>query len=232
MRIISVFRHTIFALSLVACASSGAWAAKTGDVITNSLLMDLIYVEAGTYAMGSKNSSSEHSRHQVTLTKPFYLAAREVTQEEWTFLMGYNPTDKGNYGRIDPKDKINIGRKNPVTNMTWDEAQRFIKKLNEREKTTRYRLPTEAEWEIASRAGTTYSDYFFADTWDDAFARGERISRYAWYANNADKRIHPVGQKDPNPWGFYDIYGNAAEWVNDKGRLMKRGAKNLPCVLR
>jgi formylglycine-generating enzyme required for sulfatase activity len=131
---------------------------------------------------------------EVTISRPFYLGKYVVTQEQWTSVMGENPSHFK-------------GLTNPVERVSWDDVQVFIQKLNEKEGTSGYRLPTEAEWEHAARAGTK-TDYFFGDA-------VEQLDRYAWHGRNAGGKTHPVGQKEPNPWGLYDIYGNVWEWVQD-----------------
>jgi formylglycine-generating enzyme required for sulfatase activity len=95
----------------------------------------------------------------------------------------------------------------PVEQVSWDDVQEFIKKLNEKEGTDKYRLPSEAEWEYACRAGTA-TRYSLGD--DES-----KLGDYAWYADNSDWKTHPVGQKKPNPWGLYDMHGNVWEWVQD-----------------
>jgi formylglycine-generating enzyme required for sulfatase activity len=141
---------------------------------------------------------SEAPKHRVRITKPFYLGLCEVTQAEYERVMGNNPSRfKGDPNR-------------PVEQVSWDEASAFCRKLGElpREKSASavYRLPTEAEWEYACRAGTT--------TWsgtDDEAALKEQ----AWFAANAGGTTHPVGQKPPNAWGLYDVHGNAWERCQD-----------------
>jgi formylglycine-generating enzyme required for sulfatase activity len=99
------------------------------------------------------------------------------------------------------------GRNNPVEQVSWDDVQVFICRLNEREGHDRYRLPTEAEWEYAAKAGTT-GVYSFGDDEDS-------LGRYAWYWDNSGNETHPVAQKQPNPWGLYDMHGNVWELVQD-----------------
>ncbi|MDR3037724.1 MAG: formylglycine-generating enzyme family protein, partial [Candidatus Adiutrix sp.] len=128
------------------------------------------------------------------------------TQEQWQTVMGSNPSNFR-------------GQTNPVENVSWNDVQEFIRKLNQKEQKKEgheYRLPTEAEWEYAARAGTK-ATYFFAD---DAkplgnYALNTTLGNYAWYKMNSEGITHPVGGKKPNPWGLYDIYGNVWEWVQD-----------------
>jgi formylglycine-generating enzyme required for sulfatase activity len=132
--------------------------------------------------------------HTVTISKPYYIGKYEVTQEQWYAVMGNNPA-------YFPE------RKNPVERVSWDDAQEFIKRLNQKEGHNRYRLPTEAEWEYAARAGSASAYSFGDDT--------GQLVRYAWYGVNSGNKTHPVGQKEPNAWGLYDMYGNVIEWVQD-----------------
>jgi len=130
----------------------------------------------------------------VTISQPFYLGVYEVTQKQWHAVMGDNPSKfKGSH--------------NPMDQVSWYDAQVFIRKLNEKEGHDRYRLPTEAEWEHAARAGTK-TEYFFGNN-------EKKWGQYAWLDKNSGGKSHPVGQKKPNPWGLYDIYGNVSEWVHD-----------------
>ena len=156
--------------------------------------MKFTLIPAGELMMGSNEYPVENHIHKVKINKPFYLGTYLITQREWKAVMGDNPSDfKG--------DDL------PVENVSWYDVQEFIKVLNEKEEgADRYRLPSEAEWEYACRAGTTTA-YSFGD--------GEsRLNNYAWYGDSDDK-THPVGKKEPNPYGLYDIHGNVGEWVQD-----------------
>ena len=115
-----------------------------------------------------------------------------------------------------PSEFKNCGDDYPVENVSWNDAQDFIKKLNEKEKTDKYRLPTEAEWEYACRAGTT-TDFFFGDD-------PSELSEYAWFKDNTNWRTHPVAASKPNPWGLYDMHGNVWEWVEDDWHTNYTGA--------
>ncbi|WP_231585655.1 formylglycine-generating enzyme family protein [Methanosarcina sp. WWM596] len=178
----------------------------------NSIGMEFVPVPAGEFDMGS--SSREKRRklwespvHRVSIKKPFYLGRYPVTQEQWSKVMGYNPSDFR-------------GEKYPIETVSWEEAQAFIRKLNAveniGEKSPVYRLSTEAEWEYAARAGTTGS-YFFGDC-------ELKLTEYAWFLKNSGLEAHPVGLKKPNPWGLYDIYGNVGEWVQDEYHISYKGA--------
>jgi formylglycine-generating enzyme required for sulfatase activity len=175
----------------VACFCGAAHAAP--KVYANSVGMEFILIPAGSFMMGS-NATNETPRHFVTISKPFYLGKYEVTQGQWTAVMGNNPS----------RFK---GRDNPVELVSWDDAQEFIRRLNAREGHNRYRLPTEAEWECAARAGSTGA-YSFGDDADS-------FGRYEWYRDNSGGKTHPVGQKEANAWGLYDMHGNVHEWVRD-----------------
>jgi formylglycine-generating enzyme required for sulfatase activity len=163
----------------------------------NSIGMMFVHVPAGSFPMGCGESDDaclhdEKPRHLVTIKQPFYLGRFEVTQGQWAAVMGTRPsTFKG--------DDL------PVENVSWNDAQEFIRRLNALEKTDKYRLPTEAEWEYAARAGSMTKFSF------DATSAGE----YAWFWDNSNSMTHPVGEKLPNPLGVYDMHGNVWEWVQD-----------------
>jgi formylglycine-generating enzyme required for sulfatase activity len=135
--------------------------------------------------------SFQGKQHEVTLTKPFYMGKYEVTQEQWEAVMGNNPS----------KEK---GKKLPVTNVSWEDCQEFIKKLNKKTDGG-YRLPTEAEWEYACRAGTTTA-YSFGD---------EMTPKEANYSDSNIGKPVAVGSYKPNAFGLYDMHGNVREWCED-----------------
>jgi formylglycine-generating enzyme required for sulfatase activity len=178
--------------------------AQTDKTFTNSIGVEFVLIPAGDFMTEEwvseyKNPFGETERetfpgHKVTISKPFYLGKYEVTQEQWYAVMGDNPAHFK-------------GRKNPVEQVSWKNVKTFIRRLNAKEGTNKYRLPTEAEWEYAARAGTT-SEYSFGNN-------ASQLGKYAWYDGNSGFSTHPVGQKQPNPWGLYDMHGNVLEWVQD-----------------
>jgi len=169
--------------------------SATGKTYTNSIGMEFVLIPSGTFKMGSSNGESDEKPiHSVTISEAFYMGKYEVTQKEWKAVMGDNPSSfKG--------DKL------PVEQVSWNDIQEFIKKLNQKEGGTKYRLPTEAEWEYAARAGSN-SKWSFGDN-------ESQLGDYAWYGSNSNSQTHPVGQKKPNKYGLYDVHGNVWEWVQD-----------------
>ena len=166
--------------------------------------MSFAQIPAGSFEMGSNSKSAfdENPLHQVTISRPFELLTTEVTQAQWTMVMGSNPSHfKG--------DDL------PVEQVSWDDAQEFIRKLNARDAGHHYRLPTEAEWEYACRAGTTGPRY------------GD-IDAIAWWNKNSDRQTHPVGQKQPNSWGLYDMLGNVWELCADWKAPYRAGSVTDP----
>jgi formylglycine-generating enzyme required for sulfatase activity len=190
---------------------------KEEKTFTNSIGMKFIRIPAGKFMMGSEENVGEKPIHEVTIGSPFYIGMYQVTQKEWEMVMGNNPSEFK-------------GDNHPVEKVRHFEVERFIEILNAKEGTDKYRLPSEAEWEYAARAGTT-TRYFFGD--DES-----ELGDYAWYAENSgskppqkgdyygyDKKewldnkwngkTHPVGQKKPNRWGLFDMHGNVFEWIQD-----------------
>jgi formylglycine-generating enzyme required for sulfatase activity len=176
----------------------------------NSLGMTLVRIEPGWFVMGSGDYDDEKP-HAVQITKAFYLGAHQVTQGQYEAVMGTNPSQfKGS-------DDL------PVESVSWFDAVAFCNKLSERENRKPryqiegdavtnlggdgYRLPTEAEWEYACRAGST-TRYPFGDN-------EAELGSFAWFEGNSDLETHPVGQRRPNGWGLYDMLGNVLEWCWD-----------------
>jgi formylglycine-generating enzyme required for sulfatase activity len=163
------------------------------DVAVNSIGMRMVLLPAGSFAMGSPAGApmrqDEETERRVTLTRPFRVSATEVTQRQWRSVM---PLDRS------PRQGDDL----PVTSITWDEAREFASRLSALETAT-YRLPTEAEWEYACRAGA------------DGAPSPPASDAVAWSAANADGAAQPVARKEPNAWGLFDMLGNVAEWTAD-----------------
>ena len=206
MRIVVVVAAMLF------CAPVFAHGVKLPSV-TNLIGMELIEIPAGKFTMGSPEDEKDHQEDEaqvsVTLTKAFGLGKYEVTHGQWKSVMGTEPWDRK--GEKADKDC-------PATYVSWDDATDFCKKLTTIERKAgklkaneEYRLPTEAQWEYACRAGTT-TTYSFGD--DE-----KQFGDYAWFRGNAmnagEEYAHKVGWKKPNPWGLHDMHGNVWEWCSD-----------------
>jgi formylglycine-generating enzyme required for sulfatase activity len=209
--------------------TSRAAAARYTETIPNTTVtFDMVPVPAGTFTMGSPETEAGHQadespQHAVTL-KAFYIGAKEITWDEYDeFAFSKDLLRKRRLGLTGPKDAGDaVSRptppyadeswgwgkgQQPVIGITQYAAVKYCEWLSARTG-KKYRLPTEAEWEYAARAGTT-TPYSFGG---DAAA----LDQYAWYKANADEQPHPGGQKKPNPWGLFDMQGNVAEWTADK----------------
>lgn len=170
--------------------------------------IEFVWIPPGVFSMGSAKTSEEirdiyggdaawytgeHPLHTVTISQGFWMGRFEVSQAQWRAVMGDNPS-------------AHTGESLPVESLSWDDCQAFFSILNAKETGT-FRLPSEAEWEYACRAGST-TEYFFGDDMAN-------LGGYAWYFANSDYETHPVGTKTPNAWGLYDMHGNVWEWVQD-----------------
>jgi len=189
----------VMVFGLVGALSLLAQEVKPGKAEVIELGKDvkfpMVLIPAGKFKMGSPESEKdrykEETQHEVTLTKPYYMGKYEVTQEQWESVMGKNPSDTK-------------GAKLPVTDVSWEECQEFIKKLNAKTDGG-YRLPTESEWEYACRAGTT-----------TAYSFGDKITpKDANYDDSKTRKPVAVGSYKPNAFGLYDMHGNVLEWCED-----------------
>jgi formylglycine-generating enzyme len=178
--------------SVVSLANGQVEKVPEGIKISPSTKMQFLKIPAGCFFMGSDNGFRfEAPAHKVCVDS-FYLGTYEVTQKQWSIFKDQN------------RSKF-IGENHPVQRVSWNDAKDYLQRLNSAEKTDRYRLPSEAEWEYAARGGTSTQFY-----WGD-----EINNDYVWYFGTSDYQSHPVGQKKPNPFGLYDMLGNVWEWVED-----------------
>jgi formylglycine-generating enzyme required for sulfatase activity len=201
-----VYSGRLFGIALAAfliggesrAAENEAAASDTDKIVVFDLgggvKLELARIPAGDFEMGDERGDAEEKPvHRVTIGKPFYLGKFEVTQEQWEAVMGGNPSHFK-------------AKRNPVDRVSWEDCQKFIEKLNEKfaRQGATFFLPTEAQWEYACRAGTSARN--------DAESE---LTKRGWFADNAEGKTHPVGEKEPNVWGLYDMRGNVWEWCAD-----------------
>lgn len=186
------------------------------ETITNSIGMKLALIPKGTFMMNSPEYEEriiddENQQHELEISKDYYLGVYEVTQAQYMKVMGTNPSRFQK-----PMGRRSDGLMYPVERVSWEDAIEFCKKLTdlpEEKKAGRaYRLPTEAEWAHACFAGSKR-----------AWSRFDNDLDYAWFGGNSKRQTHPVGEKKPNAWGLYDMYGNVWEWCSDRHVAYPKG---------
>jgi formylglycine-generating enzyme required for sulfatase activity len=175
--------------------------------------IEFVWCPPGTFWMGSREdevfeTTLDETAHQVTLTRGFWIGKYPVTQRQWLRVMGGNPSEF-----------LSAGLEAPVDSVSWEDADLFCDACRILEE-VQFRLPTEAEWEYACRAGST-GTWCFGD--DEA-----ELGEYAWFGENSDDRTHPVGRKKPNAWGIHDMHGNTWEWCADWYNPYPKGAVTDP----
>lgn len=194
--------------------ATGESAAQSDTITLNARLagetatfagIEFVWCPPGTFMMGAPttevgSSAPEYPQHQVTLTRGFWLAKYPCTHFQWLQVMGTDPAP-GPVG-------VNVNN-HPMDSVSWNEVSNYITLLNTANPGLNLRLPTEAEWEYACRAGTTTRFYWGED------ADYSGVSEHVWWAGNANMSAHDVGLKPANPWGLYDMCGSAAQWVYD-----------------
>ena len=196
-------------------AGDPASTVETPEIITGESGVEMVLIPAGRFQMGNNNHEDDEAPAHEVRVDAFLIDRCEVTQAHWAETARGNPYLSGNPSHFKGPDL-------PVEMVRWDAAALYCNERSRKEglepcydedtaecnyQANGYRLPTEAEWERACRAGAD-EDYCFGPN-------PRLLKQYAWYADNASKKTHPVGQKKPNAWGLFDMHGNVAEWCND-----------------
>ncbi|MDQ6700195.1 MAG: formylglycine-generating enzyme family protein, partial [Acidobacteriota bacterium] len=181
------------------------------DLYSLEALLDgtgMARIPAGEFLMGADADMDDAKpAHRVRITQEFYMTKCEVSQAQWKTVMT-DPHAKPDAKGAAPADAVSTdpshfkGASLPVESVSWDDVQVFLRRLNARDTAQRYRLPSEAEWEYACKAGKASGDF-------------TNLDGKAWYKPNSEGHTQPVGQKQPNAWGLYDMFGNVSEWVQD-----------------
>lgn len=210
----SFWLSALFSFTLMSSLLLGLPAFAMEKTFTNSMGMEFVLVPAGTFMMGSPKDEPHRNldevQHRVTISKPFYMQTTEVTLKQWWAVMG-----KKFFGRRKGSDNM------PVVRVSWYDAQDFIDELNDLKKGV-YRLPTEAEWEYAARAGSTTAYCWGKDIdctkamFDNNTQKSEKCIDYVELKGMATDQPGPVKSYPPNAWGLYDMHGNVWEWSQDR----------------
>jgi formylglycine-generating enzyme required for sulfatase activity len=208
-------------------SSEAAFKGAGGRVVDVGwgVSMRLVEIKPGRFTMGSpldeRDRDDDELQHEVTISKAFWMGMTEVTQAQWEAVMGTNPS------------RFTDNENCPVDGVTWNDAQEFCQRLSEKTGMN-FRLPTEAEWEYACRAGTRTAYSFGNDA--------SKLGAYAWFEDNSEEtnmaaplawwqagpKSKPVATKRPNAWGLYDMHGNVFEWVQDRYGSYPSGAATDP----
>ena len=216
-----ILRQILVLVMFIMGASVGYAAEEITVQLPGGEKMEFVWIEPGTFTMGSpapepERNGDEGPQHQVTISRGFFLGKFEVTQGQWVAVMETRPWTG--------KRHLQESAGNAASFVKWIDVQEFIRRLNQAEGEEVFRLPREAEWEYACRAGTT-TRWSFGD--DES-----KVGEYAWYRENAwnqgEKFPHATGLKLPNPWGLYDMHGNVWEWCQDRYGRYAEGSQIDP----